>query len=255
MAIFSKKQKITETKTFSEIPGFSFEYPVFKDWEINSIEKVNNEEYIVYLNYPENIAFEVAPQIKINKIDNYQREPGMIDDPISFEIKKNQRGFSYGEPGDGSLEFYADNFRIKIEPFSHEGNGYSGKVFVQKIIETFKFNTTVSESIKPVPLKELLVQKTTATLQELYTTEAAYEIIKSLEDQKENPDDFYATVEMYKKSGPDGYSITFHLWYKDDLNYKGKGSNLKVNLGSISGKSRDMTYTNQKKIIKESFWQ
>ena len=59
MSIFSKKQKITETKTFSEIPGFSFEYPVFKDWEINSIEKVNNEEYIVYLNYPENIAFEV----------------------------------------------------------------------------------------------------------------------------------------------------------------------------------------------------
>lgn len=141
MGIFSffNKPKIVEIKTFSEIPGFSFEYPVFKGWEVNEIKKNSENEYVMFLNYPDSTDFYVAPQIKIKKIEYYQRKPGMVDEPISFEVKKNPQGISYGKPNDGSLEFYADNFRIRIEPFAYEGNGYSNKIFIQKIIDSFKF--------------------------------------------------------------------------------------------------------------------
>ena len=151
MGIFSflQRPKIVETKTFSEITGFSFEYPIFKGWEAYSINRVNDNESIIYLNYPENIMFEYAPQIRVVKSEypykgsnnstiqdnpNIKTSPGGVKYYASYENPvENKNGLPY-------INFYADDSIVTIYPFMHEGNGYSAKVCADKIIETFEFN-------------------------------------------------------------------------------------------------------------------
>ena len=131
MGIFSflNRSKIAEIKTFSEIPGFTFEYPVFKDWEINGIKKIDDNEYAIFLNYPDSIDFYVAPQIKIRKIKEQDVE--------KINYQKNPNGASYYEDK-GNITFVGPFF-VNVIPFLHEGNGYSNKIFTERVIKTFRF--------------------------------------------------------------------------------------------------------------------
>jgi len=104
MGIFSflnkNKTGIVETKTFSEIPGFSFEYPVPKDG-IKEVRKINENEYSIFFDTPEGINFEVAPQIKIVK--NYDGSAGFN----KRLLKINQNKIYYDSNKDsGKIAFF-----------------------------------------------------------------------------------------------------------------------------------------------------
>lgn len=122
LSYFLNQPRPVATKTFSEIPGFSFQYPEFKGWKTGIPVKVNDNEYVILISYPENIDFITQPQMRIKKIpiDSLPRE-------------------GYGIRAE-SVDFYASLYTIKIYPFIYEGDGYSGKAVIDKIIETFKFD-------------------------------------------------------------------------------------------------------------------
>lgn len=262
---FLKRPKIIETKTFSEIPGFSFEYPVFKGWEFASIKKVSDSEYILYLNNPSNIDFDAAPQIKIVKSEYAYKGPNNSTIENNPNIKTNKNGAKYymilrydnPEISEGLpfMNFYASDSTVTIYPFMHEGNGYSGKVFVDKIIETFKF-TCSPETIGALPLKKLVSQYYLYSEDYLkgLAAKGAQEVVKKLIEDKENPNDFYATTTPDVKTNAEGIrvaeSVTYELSHKDD--FKPENCN---KVGNPSGKSRTMIYDiKQEKIVSDLLW-
>ena len=141
MGIFSflnkNKLKIIETKTFSEIPGFIFEYPVFKGWEVSLIKKINESDYQIFFSCP--FETTIAPYMKIINSNVGKTEIFKI-----LKYKENPNGVYYSynknsQIGD-NIEFINKKYsKVNIYPFMHEGDGYSGKILVQKIIDTFKF--------------------------------------------------------------------------------------------------------------------
>jgi hypothetical protein len=130
------KYKITETKTFSEIPGFSFDYPVFKGWKVSEIKKYSEDEYRIFLNNPSQVKFEIAPQIIIKK----QNAQASIElESAVMQKNKNNIYYSYYEDAKNGnhIIFYGDFIKVSIYPFMHEGDGYSSKEFIKEVIETF----------------------------------------------------------------------------------------------------------------------
>lgn len=137
MGIFSKKPKIIEIKTFSEIPGFSFEYPVFKGWAVSLVKKMNENEYQIF--YSCSFGTAIAPSMRVekNKYIFYASIPGAIN--------PNKILYYLIEASDGNHIIFFDpkeNFNVDIYPYAYEGDGYSEKVLTDKIIETFKFNNS-----------------------------------------------------------------------------------------------------------------
>ena len=247
MGIFSflnkNKPKIIETKTFSEIPGFSFEYPVFEGWEIEEIKKTKQNNYIIFLNNPTQVGFNIGPEINIDVLDL---------GTIGFEGGvKNPNDVLYNIDNN-SLSFYDSKVArvIRISSFAgSEKQGFSRKVLTDKIIDSFKFINCSPDSIGAKPLSELKQKIPLGILgdQELIGINA---VAKKLKEDNENPDDFYAIIKIVEKSGLNGYLITYHLPHKDD--FKPENCNKP---GNRSGKSRDMIYdTNQNKVISNLLW-
>lgn len=148
MGIFSflnkNKADMVETKIFSEIPGFSFEYPVFKGWEVAGTKKVNEDEYVITFDHPISIMFEAPPTMIIKK--DYREEKRLAD---SFLKNKNKVLYDrvFSNSSGEVVSFYGSSYVIDISPFMHEGDGYSGKAFESKIIETFKFDTSSKQMV------------------------------------------------------------------------------------------------------------
>lgn len=138
IVLFSKKPKIIETKTFSEIKGFTFDYPIFKGWEVSLIKKINENEYQIFFKCPFETV--VTPWMSVKK--NF--DPRMYNIPsLPYTINPNKIRYYLIESSEGSHIIFFRNtqdFVIEIYPFIHEGDGYSEKAFIKKIIETFKFN-------------------------------------------------------------------------------------------------------------------
>lgn len=148
---------------------------------------------------------------------------------------------------------------IKIRPYHNFArDDFSRKeiIEIEAIMNYFlqinKLKSTCSpESIGAVPLSNLAGQNLFSQNEKIYLKAVGADaVIKKLKKENENPDDFYAIVEVFEKSGVNGYIITYHLSHKDDF----KPENC-FTLGNPSGKSRDMNYdTNQNKIISDLLW-
>ena len=143
-----EKYNVVQTKTFSEISGFSFQYPEFKGWEVDYVEKVSSDEFVIYFNNPNTVAFEYPPSMRVVK-DNYSYSGpngSKIENNPNIKTSQNNVKYyaSYENPAENKdvlpyVNFYADKFIITVRPFMHEGDGYSGRAMADKIIETFKF--------------------------------------------------------------------------------------------------------------------
>jgi hypothetical protein len=151
MAIFSflNKPKVVETKTFSEIPGFSFEYPVFKGWEVKEVMRINEGKYYVFFKSP--LLTGIAPSMKIE--NNYI----MVKRSADYTPITNRNNVLYRR-GTSSISFEGFDYFVDIYPFLHEGDGYSGKALTDKIVETFKFTdanlaTNQAESVSQSKIK------------------------------------------------------------------------------------------------------
>jgi hypothetical protein len=257
MGIFSflNKPKVVETKTFSEIPGFSFEYPVFKGWEVNKIEKIDENQYYVMLNHPQYLLKKLAPIMVVEKepteiksVANMLKNPQNI--PYTMQISTPMAPHL--------VTFYADNFKVTIKPTLDEKRE---KLLADKVIETFKFTNCTPEAKGLVPLKNLtgIDYIASENLLKALVGKGGEKIIENLEEKKENPDDFYVewspnslSLEYDDFKNPESYNslITFSLSHKDD--FKPENCNT---IGNPSGKSRNMVYdTNQNKIIKVGLW-
>ena len=248
MGIFSNKNKakVIETKTFSEIPGFSFEYPVFEGWgsskpQIKQNNKTGDITATIFLSYPTNMDFLIPPTVTIVKSNRMVKL-----DPKGYIFKKNNNGANYYYAEDqktfGSVTFSSSDFLVDINTFAHERDGFSGKVLVDKIIETFKFT--------PTPESEGYILLTNLSAFPKKYQNATKVVIERLKQDKENPEDFFVKISEFEKSGLNGSLLTFELSHKDDF----KPENINT-IGNPSGKSRNIVYdTNQNKIIKSLLW-
>lgn len=131
------------SKIFSKISGFSFEYPIFKDWIPTKEEILEDKNSgaitaIITLKNPTKIKFEIGPKIRVVKTNSKEK--------INLKaLNKNLNGayYSYKENkiAQPFLSFHSlSSCPIYIYPFLYEGDGYSGKILLHKIIETFKFD-------------------------------------------------------------------------------------------------------------------
>lgn len=159
--MFAKKDKvnykIVETKDFSceGMTGFSFSYPVFKGWEVKGTqnEKYRNPDYKgemchIWFNWPENIKFEVPPQLVIEKRTDFhlveteklERNPNGVPYNFVFDPSNYVSGYKQKTGQWDYLQFYGPDFGVKFWPLvSGDGYGFSSDVFIEGIIKSFKF--------------------------------------------------------------------------------------------------------------------
>ena len=144
----SKECKVLKLEEFS-CPGkggFSFRYPLFEGWGLKAVEKKDEDSYVIWLEWPEDIEFEVPPGFFITRIGG--------DVILSDSFKKNPQGVMYDFTHDLShyvddyvpkkgvwdyLEFYANKFFIRISRFSCEEHGFDGDAFYKEVIGSFRF--------------------------------------------------------------------------------------------------------------------
>ena len=130
------ERKEAITKNFSQISGFSFDYSVFKNWEVKTIEKKSSSECIIWLNWPKTILFEVAPRIRIIKSNKTEKL-----DRTAFIFGKNKNNAKYYKDKlNIDITFYSEDFLVEIVLFVQEGEGYSNQLFLDKVIKTFQFS-------------------------------------------------------------------------------------------------------------------
>jgi hypothetical protein len=143
--------RVKETRQFSckGIGGFTFSYPVFEGWESPGFfPEKGDGACVMYMEHPDGISFEIAPQVRVDKIKGLVAQKGS-------SLKKSAQGIAYDfvydpslyvaghkpEPGLWNyLEFYGKEFGVRIEIMSVSLEyGFSLELFVQKVVETFRF--------------------------------------------------------------------------------------------------------------------
>lgn len=145
----SEKQ-LGESRRFScpDMKGFSFSYPVFKHW--TPAEPVRNgfDSCVILMDWPQGIAFEIAPQIRVKKLTGLRLTP-----QLEASAKRNPQGVAYAfttdpslyavghafKPGDWDyLEFYLKEFGVRISLMSvSQEFGFDIKAFTNTVIKTF----------------------------------------------------------------------------------------------------------------------
>jgi hypothetical protein len=162
MGIFSflNKPKVVETKTFSEIPGFSFEYPVFKSYELSMVNKINDGQFNIVNSLmwqsKEKIFNDVFfVNIGVKKEDNnYAHEVhGMRASVNPNNVEYYPIG-GYDSTQSGSLVFFNPDqkYVVMIRPISQGlsidfPDDVFSRTIAKKIIETFKFDSTVASGV------------------------------------------------------------------------------------------------------------
>jgi len=146
------KTKIVETKTFSEIPGFSFEYPVFKSYETVIVNKIGDAEYQIVssaLEQKDKMFNEVVfINIRVKKEDNSNYGhivPGKVATINPNKVEYYPIGGYESLQSDNLVFFSADRKYVVLIKPELQGlsidikNGGLSKPLADKIIETFMF--------------------------------------------------------------------------------------------------------------------
>ena len=127
--------KISVVRDFScpGMTGFTFKYPVFKDWKAKSIEKKSDSECIIWLDGPADIDFEVRPGITVEL-----NRGGSRNDDIRSDTPKNPHGVYYSKSID-LLTFLDGNDLIYVSIPGLSTYGFPSDIFSQTVIESFRF--------------------------------------------------------------------------------------------------------------------
>ena len=125
MSLFSKSPnyEIVETRSFScpGLEGFTFEYPVFKGWEVKEMKNTNINECSISLENGKNA------QIKVSK------------DQPHVAIQENPHGIRYEKITEDKYFFNLASFSVNIELISvNENYGFSKNEFWKQVVESFR---------------------------------------------------------------------------------------------------------------------
>jgi hypothetical protein len=239
-----KNYSIVETKLF-EGDGFSFEYPVFKNWQVKEVSHNQENEWVIALDYPSTLEMLVPPSIQITK------QPLQIDTPIGGpeSPKTNPHGVTYDPHSFIFFGTTADGITVlisNIPPF--EKDGFSKKAFVETVSETFRF--VIADRIKKKGAFPLSVSHASAFVKngvsEPDATAALAKTISELKNDGENPSEFYFTLAQN-----DTMQVEIQLWHEtafSDENF--------IKIGNPSGKERTFKYDIEKnQVVSKEFWQ
>jgi hypothetical protein len=148
----SMKYEILETRNFScpSMMGFTFEYPVFKGWEISSTKESKggggSDECFIMLNHPKKISLETNPQIIITKQPYSEKDFEIPAEAVSYP-NPNHVPYIYTKEGAlhegknyGYVGFYGEDFKfwILLDGIS-EKSGFPTDQFFKTVIESFSF--------------------------------------------------------------------------------------------------------------------
>ena len=132
------KYKIVETKQFSASDGsFSFSYPIFKGWEFKSMEtSKNNDRWIIYLDWPNSIEFEIATRIVVEKL----YKATAVEYPTKIEEIKKVNDNEY-------YIYTSDGFDVRITLSSvSEKHGFSREAFWKAVTSSFKLGGNLEDN-------------------------------------------------------------------------------------------------------------
>jgi len=152
---YPRNNNATNTKTFSEIPGFSFEYPVIKGWELADPKEVIKDSYDIPLK--NTVVGTKADQVNQPKIIVEKKAYSEKDFEIPAEAvsypnpnkvpyiytKEELSGGDYAPSHFAYVGFYGSDYKVWVQLDNlSEKSGFPADQFMKKVIETFKFDSS-----------------------------------------------------------------------------------------------------------------
>jgi hypothetical protein len=154
-----------KTANFSceALSGFTFKYPLLKGWEVKGIQAKDENRCIMYFNSPDDIDYEIPPQIIVEKSEyskntlNKKRSStaGENSTGVPYEYITDSNlyvpGYKFKEGDWDWLVFYGKDYEIRIGrnnfgSLKIDGgkttqglNEFDSNAFYGSIIESFKF--------------------------------------------------------------------------------------------------------------------
>lgn len=146
-SIFDSANLTYKNFNCSEMGGFSFEFPDFKNWELQGIQNQRENLCVMYFNWPDDIEYEIPPQIRVEKIkteagdnaENKKQNPQNISYEYVTDLSLYVEGHKFEEGDWDWLVFYGKDFYVKISKNGFGKLPFDTDLFYGKIIETFNF--------------------------------------------------------------------------------------------------------------------
>ena len=143
--MISENARIRQIRTFTG-DGFPFAFPEFAGWEVKTIQHKTPDLSIVFINWPDTICFETAPQTVVRKVPGLaspaghaSRNPNGVMHAGVYDPSLYVPGHTPGPGWWDHLEFYGPSFGVRITPFRHDGDEYSPDLFTRTVTDSFRF--------------------------------------------------------------------------------------------------------------------
>jgi hypothetical protein len=138
---FKRQPKIVEIKNFSKIIGFNFDLLIFEGWEVGTSEVTDDES-----GFETTCIIPIIPNSYYNEftkplIKVIKSERLLNADTTMFKRNPNNIPYNYIRTFENKviISFHSDEFIVEVYPFVYENNGFSEKLFSEKVIESFKW--------------------------------------------------------------------------------------------------------------------
>ncbi len=132
---------IVETKRFEcgGMAGFTFEYPVFRGWEVTATKANNDGSCSLFLSDAALVEAhrmtEVAPQILVRVVP----EVNLLTLSQKNPIQENPNGVSYVRQDDGIYDFGITKGLVSLETLGTSDElGFSRDIFFKQVVQTFE---------------------------------------------------------------------------------------------------------------------
>ncbi|MBI5220271.1 MAG: hypothetical protein HY978_00335 [Candidatus Liptonbacteria bacterium] len=129
------------------ISGFSFRYPVFKNWKAGEFEKNGQYSCKMFFDNPPGISYEVARQVGVNIMPRTGGGSGGVNKNSLAGTEKNKNGVNYQRLENSFsefpsvYEFYDGDYDVQVGIIAGaEKDGFSERIFWQAVIDSFIFS-------------------------------------------------------------------------------------------------------------------
>jgi hypothetical protein len=168
------------TKTFSEIPGFTFKYPEFSGWEASLVNKVSDNNYEILLKDSNpnraKVSEQYQPKIMVVKKDYAPGSSGIVDRPIGVPVMVNSNKVSYvyakeelsgGDytPSHYGYAIFYGKFMVWVQLDNlSEKAGFPADQFFKTVIDSFKFTDKITLEQAEILAKDFMLKQSGADI-------------------------------------------------------------------------------------------